>query len=139
MTEKMELKPCPHCGSKRSQYSPRDCDEWAITCANCGAQGPNELNSKDAKYSWNLRRPEDALTAELAALREERRWIPVSERLPKDGVDVLVVNNFSDLVTVGRHSASVPQWETLYGYFYHGDLYGEITHWMPLPNAPEEQ
>lgn len=34
-----------------------------------------------------------AANAEIARLREERRWIPVAERLPELGVDVLAIGS----------------------------------------------
>ena len=51
-------------------------------------------------------------------------WISVKDRLPEDGIKVLVAYN-TGYVTTGR------QW--------FGKWNGEgITHWMPLPPAPKE-
>jgi hypothetical protein len=71
-----------------------------------------------------------AVLDELAALREQARWIPVTERLPKECEDVLMANIFHN-VRVG---------------FYNGDRWidntsnrtPEVTHWRPLPPAPAE-
>jgi hypothetical protein len=62
-----------------------------------------------------------------------RRWIPVTERLPEDRVEVLVSSGmFAPFIEVA---------------FYDGLFYsawdGEteiaaVTHWMPLPQPPEE-
>lgn len=102
----------------------------------------------------------ERLTAENAALRENQRWIPVTERPPEERVLV-------NVVWVNR--APEPYYKKIKGVpfsdtacFYRGrwywdspvvlDLlaeYGEdeidlvdeaveITHWMPLPEAPEE-
>ena len=72
---------------------------------------------------------------EIARLREERRWIPVGERLPRFGRDVLAATEpFEDgsrLMEVG--SVVKCKW-SLNGI--HGD-FPPVTHWMPLPPGPE--
>lgn len=101
----------------------------------------------------------ERLTAENAALREKRRWIPVTDRLPEERALV-------NVVWVNR--APEPYYKKIKGVpfsgtacFYRGrwywdspvvlDLlaeYGEdeidlvdeaveVTHWLPLPEAPE--
>lgn len=62
----------------------------------------------------------------ISALREqeERRWIPVTERLQESGVVVLVYGKF-DGVCVDYYD----------GYAF---CYCCITHWMPLPEPPKE-
>jgi hypothetical protein len=102
----------------------------------------------------------ERLTAANAELREKRRWIPVTERLPEERALV-------NVVWVNR--APEPYYKKIKGVpfsgtacFYRGrwywdspvvlDLlaeYGEdeidlvdeaveVTHWLPLPEAPEE-
>ncbi len=72
------------------------------------------------------------LTAELAELRERTRWIPVSEGLPEAGVEVLLFDDYSDYLTdrLLRVENGEPVWMCDYDY---------VTHWMPLPNPPEEE
>lgn len=101
----------------------------------------------------------ERLTAANAELREKRRWIPVTERLPEERALV-------NVVWVNR--APEPYYKKIKGVpfsgtacFYRGrwywdspvvlDLlaeYGEdeidlvdealeVTHWLPLPEAPE--
>lgn len=57
-------------------------------------------------------------------------WISVEDELPKDGEYVATIN------TVGvkdvRHY-SHGKW-----YSNFGNEYGDITHWMPLPQAPKK-
>lgn len=65
------------------------------------------------------------------------RWIPVEERLPKDGEPVLVARRlryFTDEMPTLISSM----------WYEHGDFCGEendlpregVTHWMPLPEPP---
>ena len=66
----------------------------------------------------------------LAELVEERRWVPVGERLPDDTVECLVFHKRSK--------------ECRRAYVYKGDWWdgvypitGNVTHWRPLPPGPE--
>ena len=102
----------------------------------------------------------ERLTAENAALREKQRWIPVTERPPEERVlvNVVWVNRIPE--PYYKKIKGVPFSDT--ACFYRGrwywdspavlDLlaeYGEdeidlvdeaveVTHWMPLPEAKEE-
>ena len=73
------------------------------------------------------------LRAELERVKAENEWIPVSVRLPREDEVVIVVN---EQMTV------FPSW-------YHGTFFYQqaedlspvsfpVTHWKPLPAAPEE-
>jgi len=70
------------------------------------------------------------LQKRIAELEAAQRWIPVSERLPEDNVKVLV--SATDIVSIGSHQSSVPQWSGD-AMYYHGQWYKMVTHWMPLP------
>lgn len=61
-----------------------------------------------------------------------QKWIPVTERLPKDWEDVLVRLQCGDCVVAAR---SGPIWRVRW---FNGRLDREPTHWMPLPEPPEE-
>ena len=67
------------------------------------------------------------------------RWIPVSERLPETGVDVLV--KFPQNMAVA--SIDIGEWVVNSGDGWCTDINlagGEKnpTHWMPLPEPPKE-
>ena len=61
-------------------------------------------------------------------------WISVKERLPENGVKVLVYSseNKNDY-EIGAYS------DTYRGFFVRQFCYENITHWMSLPRAPKER
>lgn len=64
---------------------------------------------------------------------EKYRWIPVTERLPEDAALVLIY-------PVDDEAASAQYWQQS-NHFRMWDYCvkpGDVTHWMPLPAAPEE-
>ena len=81
---------------------------------------------------------------EVAALKEQTRWIPCSERLPN-------VCGFKCLVCAKNKFEQTRVFTAFTGYMEHGKLefhsceppyddlsVWEITHWMLLPEAPKE-
>lgn len=79
----------------------------------------------------------ERLTAENAALREKQLWIPVTERMPERDVQVLgwyKDNPFS------QYRPEVVAWNGNGWVFVYAHRYvTNVTHWMPLPKAPEEE
>ena len=65
-------------------------------------------------------------------------WISVKERLPGEGKDVLVYATSKFIggskITTDRleEGEKHPIWIYTHGWF-------EVTHWMPLPEPPEEK
>ena len=73
------------------------------------------------------------LEAENARLKAERRWIPVSERLPEDGEVVWLWDG---------NNLGMGYYLVLSGCFMDRDTplrRIKPTHWMPLPQLPEVQ
>ena len=67
--------------------------------------------------------------AGAAALREKQRWISVIEKTPEYDMPQLALNADGDALIAN------------YAYGEWFDTWGqdvEVTHWMPLPEAPEE-
>jgi hypothetical protein len=76
----------------------------------------------------------DQLRAEVERLREAQRWIPVGERLPEKDKPILLIE-VDYGVNIGK------RWDEKYYFGYNedgiGSMWGEATHWMPLPEPPE--
>ena len=82
----------------------------------------------------------EACKMAVAALREqeERRWIPVTERLPETGRKCLITNGGTVKVGWLRPDGV---WKTGVN---RNDLWNRFslyppTHWMPLPEPPKEE
>lgn len=71
---------------------------------------------------------EVAEAEELRKLKEQTRWIPVTERLPERGQDVIVFTGNILKPAVLAYSFWNPKY----------DLWERVTHWMPLPDGPKE-
>lgn len=86
-----------------------------------------------------LREAAALVTKESAELLE-RRWIPVTERLPENGVRVLAFNMRAKNKYIGIWTREKDPgdgndcWFDSAGWWY---AFDEITHWMPLPSGPE--
>ena len=143
-----ELKLCPFCGMNYAENAWDECGSEYWVCEFCGAASGTARD----EYGWNTRPIEDTLNkriaelvssnmvmakgvldlkARIAEFEEKQRWIPVSERLPEDGKPVWVCTIWNE-----QHSGFLIDgvWVGLFRDFREG----EITHWMPLPELPEE-
>ena len=78
----------------------------------------------------------ERLTAENAVLREKvPQWISVEEKLPELGTRVIA----TDGVFVGEAIfARDSRWSGYGGGILRDCIGSVVTHWMPLPGAPEE-
>ena len=94
-----------------------------------------EIEWKDMVIALAQRKQAEA-EAERDALREKQRWIPVTERFPERDVQVLgwyKDNPFS------QYRPEVVAWNGNGWVFVYAHRYvTNVTHWMPLPEAPEE-
>lgn len=71
----------------------------------------------------------------VMALQGRCRWIPVTERLPAEGMRVLAA---SEGVFSGEAYLSCEGvWMRSYGVVWVSLVGMPVTHWIPLPDAPE--
>lgn len=109
------------------------CCKFGVPCEKCPVVG-----NKDCFEEVNTAAADliERLTAENAALREKvPQWISVEERRPEPGKRVLA----TDGVFVGEaYRTSADTWRRYDGIAMRDCLGSIVTHWMPLPEAPEE-
>lgn len=123
----IELKPCPFCGSGGVIYFWQDEDLWShnivewqkVRCTGCECEGQSSCEgyeeSETAVAVWNTRAPQ---------------WQPI-ESAPKDGTRILLFGDGDQVVAY---------FNVGYGTWGDGDHHDDIqglTHWQPLPAAPE--
>ena len=72
---------------------------------------------------------ETALVEAIAELEAAQRWVPVSERLPENISNVLILSRGEQLIA-SYHS----KYSLWYVPFVDKPV---VTHWMPLPKPPE--
>ena len=111
----------------------RCCAYWT-RCEKCPARNePDCIDANDLRAAAAIER----LTAENAAMREKvPRWISVEDRLPIDRLSKYLVafrDTGGSIVDMARYFPidgwTCDNWEVPQNL---------ITHWMPLPEAPEE-
>jgi hypothetical protein len=106
-------------------------DGVIAACLGEVAQRLEELVEERRSISTLLQKVE-SLEAEIARLREERRWVPVGERLPADNVAVLCCGDGVGAEMVWRENG---QWHLSWVGTPISD--STYTHWQPLPPGPE--
>lgn len=72
--------------------------------------------------------PDPDMERDCGNFIQAQRWIPRFNRTPEPGKDVLCAFK-------NRHIEI--SWMKSEGYFLYEDIYGRVTHWMPLPEPPE--
>ena len=109
------------------------CCKIGVPCEKCPVVG-----NKDCFEEVNTAAAEliERLTAENAALREKApQWVSVEERRPEPGKRVLA----TDGVFVGEaYRTSADTWRRYDGMDMRDCIGSVVTHWMPMPEAPEE-
>jgi inhibitor of KinA sporulation pathway (predicted exonuclease) len=78
------------------------------------------------------------LEGKIRELEDAARWVSVEERLPEYGHYVLIRTIDTVVSRIGKYSPTVPQWSTTDGMYYHDISFGSVTHWMPLPDVPQD-
>lgn len=120
----------------------RNCATQAAPCKTCDmiedGSCSDTLMKQAADAIEELSRDLDNMNeANIALYGALPKWIPVTERLPKEGEFVLV---YGDLYA-NKHDGGViavskrMDWNYWQGFGRERD----ITHWMPLPQPPKEE
>ena len=66
----------------------------------------------------------------------QSRWIPVSERIPEDGSDILVYcDDGKETRIVACNYGNGVWFDCVFNTVM---VYKNITHWMPLPKPPKK-
>lgn len=117
-----------HCSGDHSCELCNHCDNGNFMCIdNLAADAADVLQEyvdRCARYA-----------EEAMELREKHQWIPVAERLPAEGMRVLAA---SEGVFSGEAYLSCEGvWMRSYGVVWVSLADIPVTHWMPLPDAPE--
>lgn len=74
--------------------------------------------------------PDFDICLKAADVIETHMWISVKERLPE--------TEGKYIVCTAKGSVYCAKFSTRHGPCFHTDMYTHITHWMPLPEPPEE-
>lgn len=117
----LDLKLCPFCGHEPGWSV--GITGWRVYCSNGNCKVAPEvegLPKQEAITAWNTR---------------HSGWISVDERLPKTGMDIIAYGKCDGetVMEMGFRSevdTDPNEW---------ADFWFRDTHWMPLPDNPEEE
>ena len=89
-----------------------------------------ELERMDTEHTLQIAK----MNGYISHLEEERRWRKFSEEKPEEWATVVV--RFSDgFYDLAVYMSNGQGWDIGDGYYHKPD---EVSHWIPLPSAPEE-
>lgn len=108
------------------------------TCGHCPYEGePNGCN----RPSGTCKMFDVALDAAEVIVQLEAQqpcWISVNDRLPERGITRCIIaiklGNGLKGTLCARYNADLKSWSG----WYNDKITSEVTHWMPLPQPPEE-
>ena len=95
---------------------------------------PNECYKNLNVYEFAKALAEMGLRS-LPSAQPEQRWIPCSERLPKEDVEVLVTDDAGGMVTIDVDRCG--RYEDTGERFWYTSQH--VTAWMPLPECYQDK
>ena len=117
-----------HCSGDHSCELCNHCDNGNFMCIdNLAADAADVLQ----EYVDRCKR----YAEETMALREKQQWISVTERLPAEGMRVLAATE--GVFSGEAYLSCEGVWMRSYGVVWVSLVDMPVTHWMPLPDAPE--
>ena len=119
-------------------------DALAVLLPHSEGNATAKLYREAADAIEELSRDLDSMNeANIALYGALPKWIPVTERLPSNGTNVLVYEfgRVEQAYITTCTADSSPCWVVINGYSYHriSDADCPIKWWMPLPQAPKEE
>ena len=96
----------------------------------------NQNDEPNCMGYWDCDECVEALYMAIEALQQEPKWIPVSERLPEEGLTVLILAE-NGHIEFGQRDENKWEWlaESLSDYWTEAE---EVIAWQPLPEPYEE-
>ena len=128
MTDTPTLAPCPFCGDGQTGIESSTYRQRRIRCGDgdCFVAGPWAPTAAEAVTAWNTR---------------ASGWIRVEDRLPEP-MDPMMYGEEVFIACRGGHRATAILTQDSQGWWSRDDnIYpmANVTHWMPLPDPPEEK
>lgn len=118
----LDCRTCPYHMEEDDDYAGCDCG-YILADA---VDRLEELVERCARYA-----------EEIAVLRERQKWIPVTERLPEGDGHYLCRYRFKGAGSIFYQTLDYYATD-VQPHFQHEGTHGmRVTHWMPLPEAPE--
>lgn len=84
----MDLKPCPFCGGKEFIFD-EDCFRAIGLICSCGASSSRSRIDGEVEKEWNTRPIEDALRAEIAALKQQNENLRCELTIAREHIEAL--------------------------------------------------
>jgi hypothetical protein len=119
-------------------------EKWRIVCSKCFMCTSWFLDQLDLQKYWNDRcgplvsSRESYLRGFAAGAESLTHWIDVSKRLPDEHNTVLIYNgdfHIGSLIYEKIESDGDYYWQNN----FYDDFIDSVTHWMPLPEPPDEK
>lgn len=72
-------------------------------------------------------------------MTQENEWIDIDQRFPNFNENVLVYDEISNVISLGKLIKDEDNEEVFYMMFLEDvEIDSNVTHWMPLPQPPKE-